>query len=207
MERILVVGDSLTDASRNKAVAKDLGYGYVSKMQEKAPNIEWFNRGYNGAKTVDLLFQLTEDLELLETADIIVLMIGVNDVWSSQGRGKSAWDEVLEEWRSQFQALLQLIGDEKANHCQVYVLYPFANFQEADEEDSELAKRMRDMRVGTQEILGNHFPTYIIVDLVKILYQDEASWKNNFQADGVHWTVEMHEAVADALLSLGYFIE
>lgn len=91
---ILFLGDSLCAAGRNVNIKKAnrseaLGFGWVNMvcamLQERSNNAQCFNLGLDGQTT----FQLKEGINMLlkqpkspiHKADIIVLQIGINDIW------------------------------------------------------------------------------------------------------------------------------
>ena len=83
--KILFIGDSITDADRDRNDPAGLGTGYVSLFAEKlAPLYEdtqfvFVNRGVSGDRIFDIAARL--DGCLAEKADIVVLLAGINDVW------------------------------------------------------------------------------------------------------------------------------
>ena len=88
--KILFQGDSVTDAGRDRGDCRDMGNGYpkfASAMLTDAYNdleLEFVNLGISGNRTSDLLERVSSDVVDVQP-DLIVLMIGVNDVWHSAG--------------------------------------------------------------------------------------------------------------------------
>ena len=86
--KIVLYGDSITDASRAREVDYQLasyGFGYPSfiagELLNENPNgYEIINRGISGNRIVDLYARIKKDLWNLEP-DVISILIGVNDVW------------------------------------------------------------------------------------------------------------------------------
>lgn len=86
--KIVMFGDSITDAGRNFDVDLDLssyGYGYTSfiagELMSKDPNeYEIYNRGHSGHRIVDLYARIKKDVWNLEP-DVLSVLIGINDVW------------------------------------------------------------------------------------------------------------------------------
>ena len=90
--RILFLGDSITDAARNRENTTGLGglgFGFVRSLAEKligeCPNKhEVINRGDGGNRIVDVYSRIKRDCWNLEP-DLISILIGINDVWHEFG--------------------------------------------------------------------------------------------------------------------------
>lgn len=86
MKKIVFFGDSITDAGRDResdTSATALGSGYVLQIGKLlAENSEYqiINRGISGNRVVDLYARVKCDLWNL-APDVIVIYIGVNDLW------------------------------------------------------------------------------------------------------------------------------
>ncbi len=84
--KILYLGDSITDAGRDKSTPDDLGLGYVKYATENIlsalpdANIRFYNRGISGNRTSQVVERLDSDVVAIDP-DLVVLLIGVNDVW------------------------------------------------------------------------------------------------------------------------------
>lgn len=84
--KILFQGDSITDAGRSREDAHKLGDGYpkyaaaLIAERHSDMDIEFINLGISGNQTRDLVARLQEDF--VDTkADIVSVLIGVNDTW------------------------------------------------------------------------------------------------------------------------------
>ena len=83
--KILFQGDSITDAGRDRSDAHNLaGYSVYTaeKLKENLPEVEFefINLGISGNRTSDLLDRFQTDFIDVK-ADIVTLLIGINDVW------------------------------------------------------------------------------------------------------------------------------
>ena len=84
--KILLQGDSITDADRDRSNYHNMGYGYaglvVEKLTAKYPDVdfEFINLGLSGNRTDQLFDRLTPDCVELDP-DIVSVLIGINDVW------------------------------------------------------------------------------------------------------------------------------
>ena len=85
--RVIIFGDSITQAGVNPG-------GFIVKMQEmlakqnQAADYELIGKGIGGNKVYDLYLRMEDDVLALKP-DVVVIYIGVNDVWhkSSYGTG------------------------------------------------------------------------------------------------------------------------
>lgn len=82
--RIVFLGDSITEAGAGP-------HGYVTlagaALAERLPGTQTIGAGISGNRVPDLLARLDRDV-LARTPDVVVVYIGINDVWHSQnGRG------------------------------------------------------------------------------------------------------------------------
>ena len=88
--RIVFFGDSITEAGVKPG-------GYITRMNEAlqkrgtAGNYELIGAGISGNKVYDLLVRMEQDV-VARSPDVVVVWIGVNDVWhkSSSGTGTDA---------------------------------------------------------------------------------------------------------------------
>lgn len=85
--KILLFGDSITDAGRNKDADFNLnsyGFGYPSfiagELLSKDNTYQIYNRGISGNRIVDLYARIKADVWNLEP-DVLSVLIGINDVW------------------------------------------------------------------------------------------------------------------------------
>jgi lysophospholipase L1-like esterase len=129
---IVLQGDSITDAGRDKAnnVSNSmamLGSGYslfiagqlLAKQADKQPKI--YNRGISGNK----VFQLRERWEtecLAYFPDVVSILIGVNDYWHTLTNGYKGTVEVYE---NDYRDLLRYTK-EKLPNVQFVICEPFA---------------------------------------------------------------------------------
>lgn len=87
-QKIVFVGDSITDAGRREA--SPYGSGYVNQVRSlitaRYPELglNFVNRGVSGDTTRHLADRWERDV-IAEQPDWLVLMIGINDVWRAFG--------------------------------------------------------------------------------------------------------------------------
>ena len=83
--KVIFFGDSITQAGVNPG-------GYITKMKEMLEKqgikdkFQLMGAGIGGNKVYDLYLRMEEDV-LMKKPDIVVIYIGVNDVWHKQSSG------------------------------------------------------------------------------------------------------------------------
>lgn len=109
--KILFFGDSITESGRDLLDANDLGVGYVKiaagKLRLLYPEkeLEFVNRGVGGDRTTELLARVQTDV-VDEKPDVVVLYVGVNDVWH---RFLFGHETTLEEFTVNYEKLVSTI--------------------------------------------------------------------------------------------------
>ena len=74
--RVVLFGDSITQAGVRPG-------GYITLMQELAPGYELIGAGIGGNKVYDLYLRMESDV-LSRKPEVVVIYVGVNDVWHKQ---------------------------------------------------------------------------------------------------------------------------
>ena len=122
--RVVFFGDSITQAGVGTG-------GYImridsmSKAGGKAGNFEFIGAGIGGNKVYDLYLRIENDV-LAKDPDVVVIYIGVNDVWhkSSSGTGTDA---------DKFEKFYQAIIDKlKAKNIKIIACTPAAIGEKTD---------------------------------------------------------------------------
>jgi len=91
--KILFIGDSITDCGRDRNDETSLGNGFVNMMaasilyQFPDLNLTFYNKGISGDRVCDVQARLKEDC-LQYNPDIVSILVGVNDTWAGLN-GKS----------------------------------------------------------------------------------------------------------------------
>ncbi len=117
-QTILFIGDSITDADRNRQCYKPFGFGYVHfvayMLLAKYPayNLNIINRGINGNTITDLKKRWQRDC-IEHKPDILSVLIGVNDVCRQfGGMFESRRAVFAEEYESTYRRLLDEVKQE-----------------------------------------------------------------------------------------------
>ena len=85
MEKILFMGDSITDSGRIYEDEASMGMGYALMVTgelglEHPGKYEFINKGINGHRIVDIYARMKRDILNLEP-DVMSILVGVNDAW------------------------------------------------------------------------------------------------------------------------------
>lgn len=183
--RILFIGDSITDANRDKSdlapnSAPGLGEGYVREIKNNLINSGPFgdffiyNRGISGDKTIDLLYRWNTDAISL-APQIISILIGVNDL-----RGEVTPTTYYRIYRKILQRTKERLPATKVILCEPFILNNMSQYAKFEPAFHEYRKVIR--------TLATEFKT-IFVPFYDILYAES---QNNPVAsllkDGFHPT-------------------
>jgi lysophospholipase L1-like esterase len=110
-QKIVLIGDSITDCGRRSEPFAPYGAGYVNFVRAlllaRYPELglEVVNRGIGGNTVRDLAQRWEEDV-IAEQPDWLSVKIGINDVWRTM-TGRQAEAVPLEEYRATYRALLE----------------------------------------------------------------------------------------------------
>ncbi|TYR73541.1 SGNH/GDSL hydrolase family protein [Rossellomorea vietnamensis] len=139
-EKLLFIGDSVTDCERAKPEGEglpgSLGNGYVSfvdgLLQAVYPDlgVRVVNKGINGHTVRDLKSRWQEDV-LEQKPDWLAVMIGINDVWRQYDTPFITDEHVsIEEYEK---TLRKLVTEAEASVKKIVLLSPF--YLEPNEKD------------------------------------------------------------------------
>lgn len=193
--RIVFFGDSITQAGVGQG-------GYITRIQQSlndkktAENYELIGAGIGGNKIYDLYLRMDDDV-LAKKPDVVVIYVGINDVWhkSMAGTGTD-----LDKFEKFYNAVIKKL---KAQNIKVIVCTPsvigekndFSNPQDGDL--NEYSKTIR-------KIAANNGCS--VIDLRKIFVDYEQ--KNNtgnvdkgvLTGDRVHLNDKGNQLVADEMM-------
>lgn len=193
MKTILFFGDSITQQGSHSD-------GFISVMQRMAANenkqqIRFKNAGVGGNKISDLKNRLQRDV-LHQSPDVVVILIGVNDVWHSST--PSGGTEV-----NHFRMLYKEIIDSLlADRIQVVLATP-TTIGELSAEESDMNREL-DAFADAVRKLSTHYQLPLC-DLRQVFanYQrqlpEPRSYKGYLTEDGVHLNLKGNELVAQHL--------
>lgn len=192
--RVVFFGDSITEA----AVGPE---GYVTQLQaalnerQTGHKFELVGAGISGHKVPDLQARLERDV-LSKKPDVVVIYIGINDVWHSQsGRGTSA-----DSYRTGLEDLVTKINQAGAR----VILCTPSVIGERHDGSNELDKMLEEY-AGISREVARKTGAYL-VDLRKHFVHDlkirnaENQKQGILTTDGVHLNPAGNEFVKDCLL-------
>jgi lysophospholipase L1-like esterase len=128
--RILMYGDSITDAGRCREKDNDAwgyGHGYVKYIvgdliYENPAKYEILNRGISGNRIVDLYARIKSDCWNLKP-DVLSILIGVNDVWHEIGSQNGVeLDRFIKIYDMLITDTLKVLPNLKIILCEPFVL-------------------------------------------------------------------------------------
>ncbi len=192
--KILFFGDSITEGGRNAFDPTDLGSGYVkiaaNKLRLLYPDTQFeiLNRGVGGNTTSDLLLR-THELEE-EKPDIIVLQIGINDVWQRFSLGVDTPPETFKK------NYIELVKRGKETGAKLILIQPYVLSMEDKRRFRPYLDRYNKAirEVAAKEKL----PLIPMDEIFTGLTQDIAP--SQFTTDGVHPTHRGCRYLADQVI-------
>ena len=192
--KILFIGDSITDADRDRNDPAGLGTGYVSLFAEKlAPLYEdtqfvFVNRGVSGDRIFDIAARL--DGCLAEKADIVVLLAGINDVWHKYTDGLNFDPEAFAEC---YASVAQKIKDSGAK---LVIAQPYL----LNVPDKKRMRREFDLVLkGVQAAADKYADAYVALDEIFGGVSQSVS-VSAYSPDGIHPTHRAARMIADNLI-------
>ena len=203
---ILFQGDSITDSVRNRSI-KDannleaLGYGYaylcalslLCNHAEKSLSI--YNRGISGNKVTDLAGRWEEDC-LSIRPDLISILIGVNDFWSTlKGDNTNAAGSFLRKYEELLDKTRQRLPEAAIILCE-----PFA-VKGVMYVDETWFPGFKDYQHAVQETASRYKAVFIPFQS----YFDKAQTKADgayWAVDGVHPTLAGHQLMSQSWLKM-----
>ena len=192
--KVIFFGDSITELG-----VKPGGYvtrvDSICKLEKKGDQYDFIGAGVSGNKVYDLYLRLDEDV-MSKNPDIVVIYVGVNDVWHKTLLGTGTDADKFEKF---YLAILKKLKDKniKAILCTPAVVGEKTDFSNPLDGDlNKYSNMIRDMAKK------NSLP---LVDLRKIfLDYDKTNNPDNKEKDiltydKVHLNAKGNQLVADAM--------
>ena len=131
-KRVIFFGDSITQAGVNPG-------GYIMRIDSlcraegKSDDFEFIGAGIGGNKVYDLYLRMDADV-MSKDPDIVLIFVGVNDVWHKRSYGTGTDPDKFEKF---YQAIIDKL---KSKNCKVVLCTPacigektdFSNDQDGD---------------------------------------------------------------------------
>jgi lysophospholipase L1-like esterase len=179
--KILFQGDSITDAGRDKRNYFNLGNSYpkfaAQALTEKYPDVEFefINLGISGNRTGQLFDRLTADY-INFNADIVSILIGINDVWHRYGSKILTTDEQIEV---NYRSILERIKNETGS--KILMLQPYTE----GEKQTHIRADVEKLKPLVNTLADKYADAYVKLD--DLMHADENYGKPDyFTPDGVH---------------------
>ncbi|MGW5358711.1 SGNH/GDSL hydrolase family protein [Actinopolymorpha pittospori] len=195
--KVLFIGDSITDAGRDRTDPDDLGRGYprlvAATYAEAHPGdgVRFLNRGISGNRVRDLRARWEPDcLDL--APDVVSVMIGINDTWRRYDRADAT---SAEDFAADYERILALTTDRLTARLVLVepFLLPVRPGQDSWRED--LDPKIAVVRRLAREYAATLVPLDTIVTAAAA-NRDAAE----LAGDGVHPTMEGHALIAGTWL-------
>jgi isoamyl acetate esterase len=193
-KRVIFFGDSITQQGVEPG-------GYITridsmcKLENKSSEFEFIGAGISGNKVYDLYLRMDDDL-LAKNPDVVVIYIGVNDVWHKASFGTGTDPDKFEKF---YNAILKKLKDRniRALLCTPAVIGERTDF--SNQQDGDMNKYSAIIRGIAQK---NNLP---LVDLrQKFLdynkqYNSENKESGILTRDRVHLNEKGNQLVADEM--------
>lgn len=200
-DRILFLGDSITDNNRIYGNDARLGLGFplitagVLSADYPEANFTFFNRGINGNRIEHILDRLDRDCLALKP-DILVLLIGINDTWHNLDSETFGSQEEAVCFKETYRTVLEKVtaaGIKRILILEPYVLpYP---------QDRMNWRKDLDQKIASIRYLAGEFCCeYIPLDGV-LAEKAIATSPKYYAEDGVHPTIAGDGVIAKEILS------
>ncbi|MFJ6015817.1 SGNH/GDSL hydrolase family protein [Streptomyces sp. NPDC092952] len=198
-DTLLFIGDSITDAGRDRTDPASLGNGYVQEIARTlggrpdagaGPTV--INRGISGHRVYDLEPRWTTDV-VEHRPDVVTVKIGINDTWR---RYDQQLLSPVDEFESCLDGLLTRV--ERETSARLVVVTPFLLPVAPEQEEW-----FEDLTPRTEAVLRAaraHDALLVRADLVlpRAAGDKEAT---ELARDGVHPSPLGHRLIADAWLA------
>ncbi len=194
-KKVVFFGDSITQAGVNPK-------GYITMMKEMlrkegdSANYDLIGAGIGGNKVYDLYLRMDSDV-LMKSPDIVVIYVGVNDVWHKSMFGTGTDPDKFEKF---YRAIIKKCQAENAKVILVTPATIGEKKNYANQQDGDLNKYS-----GIIKNIGNdmHLP---VVDLRTLFenYEQEHNTQDVdrgvLTSDGVHLNDTGNKLVAEHIL-------
>ena len=201
MRKIIVIqGDSITDAGRDKKNPNGRGNGYAQMVAGElgAANpgeYTVYNRGVSGNRIVDLYARIKQDIINLQP-DYVSVLIGVNDVWHEYNYQNGVSPEKFEKIYGMLIEELQ----EAVPNVKLMLLEPFilpgdktVNNEEHPNRWEFLNAGVRAQAAAAKRVAEKYALPF--VPLQEIFEEMDAKVPGDWTVDGVHPTAAGHTLI------------
>lgn len=190
-KRIVFFGDSITQAGVNES-------GYITQLGKSlsSPGYELMGAGIGGNKVYDLYLRMEEDV-LAKKPDLVVIYVGINDVWHKQSSGTGTdYDKFI----NFYQAIINKVREQGSQIvvCTPTVIGEKINGQNAMDADlDKYAGAIRELAKSNDIPLCDL--RTVFTDYIKKNNKNNQE-KDILTTDGVHLNEAGNKLVADTML-------
>ncbi len=197
---IVFFGDSITEWGRDKDDPTSLGHGYVNHVAGQLAahypqaNFRFYNRGIGGNRVLDLNVRIQDCLDLRPT--VLVLLIGINDVWHNVGQ--ESFGSQVEQGRFEKEYRKLLNNLQTAGIKRILVMEPFVLPCPLDRQEwrVDLDPKIQNIRRLVKEFGLELVPLDGLINEQAILHSAQYYTGD----DGVHPTVAGAAFIANEVL-------
>ncbi len=195
--RVVMIGDSITDARRTDSIGPDLGEGplgdgYVAMVARALGEAAVVvNRGTDGDRLVDLAARWDDDV-LAQRPDVLSVAVGINDTARRFDAGQT---NDVGEFEERYDALLAPLV---ATSTAIVLVEPFVIV--VDERQRAWLEDL-DARVAAIDRVAQRAGATVIPACASMTALADELGAGPLSGDGVHPTSRGHEALADLWLA------
>ena len=194
---VLFIGDSITDSGRDRDDPASLGGGYASMAagryaaERPTSQVRFVNRGISGNRAVDLRARWAADC-LAVAADVVSVLVGINEVWRRFDRDDPTPHAVYED---HYRTILGQAADQGAT---LVLIEPFL----IPVREDQLAYRADlDGKLAVVRGLAADFGANLVPADSLMLQAAAAGGPRKWTDDGIHLTTAGHALLAHAWLT------
>lgn len=185
------VGDSITDADRDRSDPDSLGEGYVRGVAETLAaadrRVAVRNRGVSGDRIRDVRLRWDRDC-LQKRPALVSVLIGINDTWRTFAAGDPT---TAADFESDYTWLLTSLRDQVG--CPVVLVEPF--LLPVDEEQTRWRDDVDD-RIAVVHGLAARFDAVVVPADAVLNAAVTSNGPAALARDGIHLTAEGHRLLA-----------
>ena len=189
---IVFTGDSVTDCGRRQDPRGHLGHGYVRVIAQspRAAGVSAVNTGTGGDRIVDLEQRWRVDV-LDHHADVVSILIGVNDTWRRYDSGEQT---SVAQFEGRYRRLLDTVA---AAGSQLVLIEPFVL---PVDEGQKMWREDLDPKIEVVRRLAAHYNAILVPADVELTRQSAELGAVALAVDGVHPTELGHTRLAELWL-------
>lgn len=208
--KVLFQGDSITDCHRTEKYTnfnefyrgEDLGFGHpkmiASSISAAYPELDitYYNRAISGNRTCDLVARWENDC-LAIYPDVMILMIGLNDVWRKFDSNDPTSNE---QFIKNYEYLLSSALKSNPN-MKIVIIEP--TYQNINNAHTALFRAELLEKIEAIRILAKKYKThYLALDGIFSSLIMKTNFKKWFYDDGVHLTIHGYGILSKELLKI-----